>query len=128
MSSQSQKSQALLSLWRHLVLTSIAKQTHTHTHAHTYTGLVLCRKTCVCLKYTIHPFTLLWSECCFHPLNTRLRARESTTHAVCLCLLNELDCFDLVASVRFLFFSLLGSTRQVPGTSLQCFSDFEGNE
>ncbi len=55
MSSQSQKSQALLSLWGHLVLTSIAKQTHTHihpihpihthshmcthtlTHAHTYT-------------------------------------------------------------------------------------------
>ncbi len=32
MSSQSQKSQALLSLWGHLVLTSIAKQTHTHTH------------------------------------------------------------------------------------------------
>ncbi len=39
MSSQSQKSQALLSLWRHLVLTSIAKQTlsHTHTHTHTHT-------------------------------------------------------------------------------------------
>ncbi len=51
MSSQSQKSQALLSLWRHLVLTSIAKQTHTdrqtdthtlshthtHTHSHTHT-------------------------------------------------------------------------------------------
>ncbi len=34
MSSQSQKSQALLSLWGHLVLTSIAKQTHTHTHTH----------------------------------------------------------------------------------------------
>ncbi len=32
MSSQSQKSQALLSLWGHLVLTSIAKQTHTHKH------------------------------------------------------------------------------------------------
>ncbi len=31
MSSQSQKSQALLSLWRHLVLTSIATHTHTHT-------------------------------------------------------------------------------------------------
>ncbi len=38
MSSQSQKSQALLSLWGHLVLTSIAKQTHTHTHTHTKTG------------------------------------------------------------------------------------------
>ncbi len=37
MSSQSQKSQALLSLWGHLVLTSIAKQTHTHTHTHTHT-------------------------------------------------------------------------------------------
>ncbi len=37
MSSQSQKSQALLSLWGHLVLTSIAKQTHTYTHIHTYT-------------------------------------------------------------------------------------------
>ncbi len=36
MSSQSQKSQALLSLWGHLVLTSIAKQTHTHTHTHTH--------------------------------------------------------------------------------------------
>ncbi len=35
MSSQSQKSQALLSLWGHLVLTSIAKQTHTHSHTHT---------------------------------------------------------------------------------------------
>ncbi len=34
MSSQSQKSQALLSLWRHLVLTSIATHTHTHTHTH----------------------------------------------------------------------------------------------
>ncbi len=39
MSSQSQKSQALLSLWGHLVLTSIAKQTHTHslTHRHRHT-------------------------------------------------------------------------------------------
>ncbi len=34
MSSQSQKSQALLSLWGHLVLTSIAKHTRAHAHAH----------------------------------------------------------------------------------------------
>ncbi len=36
MSSQSQKSQALLSLWRHLVLTSIAKQTHMYMYIYIY--------------------------------------------------------------------------------------------
>ncbi len=61
MSSQSQKSQALLSLWGHLVLTSIAKQTHTYTHTHTHVGFAILVGTLIGVMVFVlyRPYILL---------------------------------------------------------------------